>query len=67
MGYDISQHRPPSTKRSPFGRFVEKNTRKNAIDAFCFRCKGGGLPETIKKIKTCENTLCTLYEWRPYK
>jgi hypothetical protein len=61
--------------RNPFVRHRDRDTRKSAIDAFCWQCMGGQ-PEAAEGaralIRDCaatpeSNNPCPLWNWRPYK
>ena len=43
----------------------EKITRKQAIKLKCLDCVNYVKP--IIQIKSCQNTVCSLWSWRPYK
>lgn len=59
-------------QRNPYQKWQDQDTRKTAIEAFCFQCVGGeqGYRSSIRDC-TCNGksgaTLCPLYNWRPYK
>ena len=59
----------------PIDRFLRRNTRKTAIDAFCAHCMGEEInpprkpqkPGYRTSIANCTSTGCPLHDWRPYK
>jgi len=61
--------------RNPAQRYEDNNTRKTAIDAFCWQCMGGTLDAAdgaMAAIRACPSgpesvNPCPLHEWRPYK
>ena len=59
-------------QKNPYQKFLEKNTRKTAIDAFCMQCMGTSDPDAPqagyrRDIKECTAPACPLYNWRPYQ
>jgi len=53
----------PVKRKNPATKFAERETRKTAIDAFCWECMG----ELREEIRNCTATHCPLYNFRPYK
>ena len=61
--------------RNPMQRWKDQNTRKSAIDAFCWQCMGGSAESSegaMKEIRNCPSgphtpNPCPLWVWRPYK
>ncbi len=62
--------------RNPIQRWRESNTRKNAIDAFCWGCMGGeeggsneGMMALIRGCASGPGATreCPHWHWRPYK
>lgn len=55
-------------RKNHIEKWEEKNTRANAINAFCVQCMGGVENEGYQSlIRTCPAPKCPLYNWRPYK
>lgn len=49
-------------------KFIEKPTRKLAIEIFCIECMGGEEEKGIRShIRGCTAYSCPLREFRPYK
>ena len=57
--------------RNPFQRWKDNDTRKSAIDAFCWQCMGGaeGARAFIRPCSSGPGSInpCPLHAWRPYK
>ena len=61
--------------RNPVQRWKDKDTRKSAVDAFCWQCMGGsreaadGAMAAIKDCPSGPNSTnpCPLHAWRPYQ
>jgi hypothetical protein len=66
-----AQHTP----RNPMQRWRDKDSRKTAIEAFCWQCMGGsetaaeGARAAIKECPSGPESMnpCPLWNWRPYK
>ena len=65
----------PAPTSNPFTRFTRRDTRKSAINAFCWQCMGGQ-PESSEGatalIRNCgagpdTDNPCPLWNWRPYQ
>lgn len=57
-------------QRNPWQKWLDNNTRKTAIEAFCWHCMGGSETEVAgirASIRDCTAPECPLYNWRPYK
>lgn len=62
----------PTEQKNPYQKWLENDTRKTAIAAFCLMCMGtddpdNPIPSYRSLIKECGSTKCPLYNWRPYK
>jgi hypothetical protein len=63
----------PGPPRNPAQRWRDKDTRKTAIDAFCWECMGGDEEDGVRElIRTCVSgpgsiNPCPLWGWRPYR
>ena len=64
------------TQRNPYQRWLDADTRKNAIAAMCWTCMGGSESESEgarASIRDCTSNgdngtiRCPLYAWRPYR
>lgn len=63
-----------ATPRNPAERWKDRDTRKSAIDAFCWQCMGGSLTEANgarAAIRDCpsgpqSSNPCPLFAWKPY-
>jgi hypothetical protein len=61
--------------RNPAERWQDRDTRKSAIDAFCWQCMGGtahaadGAQREIRHCASGPGSInpCPLWHWRPYK
>jgi hypothetical protein len=61
--------------RNPWQRWQDHDTRKTAIEAFCWHCMGGTATDGTgvrENIRTCASgpdseVPCPLHGWRPYK
>lgn len=59
-------------QKNPYQKWVENDTRKTAIGAFCMNCMGTDDPDAPAPgyradIKSCASTRCPLHKWRPYQ
>lgn len=59
-------------QKNPYQKWIENNTRKTAIEAFCMHCMGTEDPDNPQPgyrtdIKGCTANDCPLYQWRPYR
>ena len=69
---NIGENEEITEQKNPYQKWVEKDTRKSAIDAFCMSCMGTDDPNNPKHgyrtdIQKCTSKNCPLYNWRPYK
>ena len=66
---------PASAPTNPRQRFEKHDTRKTAIEAFCWQCMGGEVSQAngaVALIRACPSgpdsiNPCPLHGWRPYK
>lgn len=64
-----------AASRNPAERWHDQDTRKSAIDAFCWQCMGGTIDAANgarANIRDCPSSSasvnpCPLWAWRPYK
>jgi len=69
------EHPEGAKPRNPMQRWKEKDTRKTAVEAFCWGCMGGteeSADGAMAEIRNCtaspDSILpCPLWKWRPYK
>lgn len=60
----------PVERKNMIEKWRAKNTRRNAINAFCCECMGATAEDFTgirNLVSECTSKLCPLYDWRPYK
>lgn len=62
------EHPEGAKARNPVERWQDHDTRKSAIDAFCFQCMGGAREE-VRRCPSGPESInpCPLHAWRPYQ
>jgi len=59
---------PDKTGSTPLDRLERHpNSRKAAIDAFCWQCMGGANHGTRRMIRECTAPRCALFRFRPFQ